>query len=83
MVVIPEEEIHQNNGLEGESWDSPFLKGKIMLIKNIKIFTMNDNNDIIDNGYIVTEKEKIVDLGKMDELTELTNERSFGLSGLY
>ena len=73
-MVIPEEEIHQNNGLEGESWDSPFLKGKIMLIKNIKIFTMNDNNDIIDNGYIVTEKEKIVDLGKMDELTELTND---------
>ena len=39
-----------------------------MLIKNIKIFTMNNENEIIENGYIVTEKDIIIDIGKMDEL---------------
>ncbi len=35
------------------------------LIKNVKIYTMNFLNDVIENGYIITDGAKILELGKM------------------
>ncbi len=58
----------------GVSEDSPiFLKGcrgmfKIveqLMLTNVRIHTMNDNNDVIDKGYIYIKEGIITDLGKM------------------
>lgn len=35
-----------------------------MKITNVKIFTMNDNDDIIDNGYVVIEKGRITEVSQ-------------------
>lgn len=40
-----------------------------MNIINAKIYTMNDENTVIDRGYIKTENDKIVEIGKMSEYT--------------
>lgn len=37
-----------------------------MLIKNVTILTMNDNKDIIEDGVVVIENNKIIDLGRSE-----------------
>ncbi len=40
---------------------------KELLIKNATIITMNDDNDVIENGFIFIKDKKILDLGKTDD----------------
>ena len=35
----------------------------IMIIENVTILTMNANRDIIDNGAVIIEDNKIIDVG--------------------
>lgn len=41
-----------------------------MDIINAKIYTMNDNNTVIENGYIKTENGKISEIGEMNTYTQ-------------
>lgn len=45
-----------------------------MLITNITIYTMNDQDEIIENGYIYTENGKIADVGSMENLPQHNTE---------
>lgn len=38
--------------------------GLVMKITNVKIFTMNDDEEIIDNGYVVFEKGRITEVSQ-------------------
>ena len=43
-----------------------------MRIENVKIFTMNDNRDIIERGYVEIEGSKIVSVGPFEGEGEVT-----------
>lgn len=53
---------------------SIFLKGKLMKLFNAKIHMMDDDDNVIENGYIIVSEGKIKETGKMDSITELSDD---------
>lgn len=41
------------------------------IIKNATIFTQNENRDMIEKGYLITQDENIIEIGPMDQYKEI------------
>ncbi|MGL6174955.1 MAG: amidohydrolase [Cellulosilyticaceae bacterium] len=52
------------------------------IIKNIRIITMNENMEEIQDGFVIIEDDKINDIGKMDEYKETDGEMIDGKGGI-
>lgn len=52
-----------------------------MIITNAKIFTMNKNFDIIENGYMKFENGIISDIGKMTEFENISDDEIIDIKG--
>ncbi len=78
MVDIQDVEIHRNNNnsvyIRRVEKLSVFLKGMFMKLINAKIHTMDDNDTVIKNGYIVISEGKITEVGEMENNTNNTDD---------
>jgi len=51
-------------------------------IKNVQIITMNSHRDVYENGYVVFEGGRILEIGTMDSLLSFTGEVIDGANGI-